>query len=200
MASAVTNDDIIAHLAADALAGALDRAGEQHEHALTFATVADDESEFDVRCCEAAATWAAEMREQLDPVRSRRRVYRYVAMRWRALPASPFRALCYYLERADSDLDNVFPERKTAAAALGLTIKGYERVVRWLSHHGWIRTHEFRREDGTQSSSGIQLGIPFPSGAWWAPAGFAKHKHVTRKHRKPSLAGGGTVGHKVEGR
>jgi hypothetical protein len=165
--------DYIDHLVADA---------EADQHNLVMGDP-DDETEFDVRQRERAEAWAAEMRTTLASVRSRRRLYRAIALRWHSLPAAPLRVLCYYLEKADADLDNVFPERKTVAAALGLAIKTYDHHVRWLHSHGWIKRHEFRRGDGTQSSSGIQLGIPFVSGAWWGPATFSKRQGVIPRRR-----------------
>jgi len=142
---------------------------------------AADEPGFETRRREADEAWAAEMREKLNASTSRRRVYREVALRWHALPAVRFRVLCYFLEVADTDLDNIFPKRETVMAVLGMKLTTYAGHLGWLKKHGWIRTHEFRREDGTQSSSGIQLGIPFPGRAWWGPARFSKRKLVVRR-------------------
>jgi hypothetical protein len=169
--SAVTEQEHLQHQLDDALADQFEQGDVDIR----------DETKSEALRREARDAWIAEKREQLADVRSRRRVYRELALRWHALPSVPFRILCYYLEQADSDLDNVFPSRKTAAAVLGLHLPAYDWHVRWLKQHGWMRTHEFRRGDGTQSSSGIQLGIPFPSEPWWGPTRFSKRKRVTRR-------------------
>ena len=157
----------------------------KHTHADEYTDhlehLAADEPWHEAMHRERQEAWAAEMREKLEVVSSRRRVYREVALRWHKLSPIRFRILCYFLEVADTDLDNIFPSRKTAAAVLGLQLPAYDWHVARLKKDGWMRTHEFRRPDGTQSSSGIQLGIPFPGDAGWGPARFSKRKQVTRR-------------------
>jgi len=125
----------------------------------------------------------------LDDVRSLRQVYRQIACEATPkLPPTPFRFLCRLLDMADRDLDNCFPRLETLAGAMHVSRAVAAWNVGQLVKLGWIRRYEFHREDGRQSSSGVQFCIPEDTFgehlAWEGPAGFAKHGKHRRKTRR----------------
>jgi hypothetical protein len=148
----------------------------------TFADPQHDESEFDVKRRERNEQRDAETLVGLHNVKSRRRVYREEALLCLTRETAKFLTLSYLLDQADTDLDNSFKSRKTVATALHCSLNAYELRMRWLEARGWIRRHEFRRRDGTPSSSGIQFGVPHLE--WWGPATFSRHRNVVKRTRK----------------
>lgn len=119
---------------------------------------------------------------------SARAKYREVALYTPSLTHAEYRVLCHQLERGDPDLSNSFVKRETAARQLRMSLPTYACHLAALRKKQWVRTHEFRRYDGTQSSSGIQFCIPagvLPSGRPWASEPrFDKHHSVQPRERR----------------
>lgn len=92
------------------------------------------------------------------------------------LTHAEFRLLSYLLRKANPDLSNCFPSRRTAAKALRRKESTCRKLFKALREKGWIRTHAFHYETGRQSSNGVQFFIPagvLPmSEAWAGPTRF----------------------------
>lgn len=93
-----------------------------------------------------------------------------------------FRIMCVYLEAADPDLSNCFVSRKRAAWTLGMDVRALGAQLAKL--RAYMRAHEFRRENGSVSSNGIQFCIPagvLPMGKPWSgPVRFDNRTHGVR--------------------
>jgi hypothetical protein len=79
-----------------------------------------------------------------------------------------FRIMCVYLEAADPDLSNCFVSRKKVAWTLGMDVRALDAQLAKL--RAYMRAHEFRRDNGSVSSNGIQFCIPagvLPLGTPW---------------------------------
>lgn len=90
-----------------------------------------------------------------------------------------FRILCVYLEAADPDLSNCFVSRKKVAWTLGMDVRALDAQLAKL--RGYLCAYEFRRENGSVSSNGIQFCIPagvLPLGEPWSgPVRFDNRTH-----------------------
>jgi hypothetical protein len=135
---------------ADALAGEYDREIDQSR----------DETKAEALQRERDEVSEVELRRLLADPKRAKGVYTDVAHGTRALTPAQFDVLYQLLKKADVDLTDSFMARKTAAAALQMNLNTYDWHLRALIRHGFVRTQAFRREDGKQSSSGIQFCLP----------------------------------------
>ncbi|MGZ3331902.1 MAG: hypothetical protein ACXU9Z_07625 [Gemmatimonadaceae bacterium] len=149
-----------------------------------------DETFSDVKQRERREQREAVLRKRLGDPKSARGAYFGVAIKDNHLTHARFRVLCYHLNAGDPDLSNSFTGRTTAARELGMKLPTYDTHMAALRNDGYIRTQEFRKDDGTQSSSGIQFRLPgrlFFSGEAWADSPCRWNKRISgvpKRNRK----------------
>lgn len=157
----------------------------------TFDTALDERFEHQ-QTRERREAQDAKLRANLNHPKRGRSVYLTVASQHRAVTHAAFRVLFELAHCASPDLSNAFPLRKRVARSLGMSVATYNSHLTKLRNLGWLRTYEFRRADGTQSSSGIQFCIPrgvLPlEGEWNGPADFSNRQSGTPKVRKGRAA------------
>ncbi|MHC4088867.1 MAG: hypothetical protein ACYSVY_01055 [Planctomycetota bacterium] len=181
-----TKQDEIEGRYADFLA---EQAPAEAEAADAVEVVSPDETEFDVRLREKREARAVELRAALDDVKSRRPTYRDLMRSWPGLAPGEYRVLDYHLSKANNDLDSSFTGRRTGAAALNMRQANYDSYMQRLRNKGVIVPVEFRREDGTQASSGLRFCIPAgvlgPGDPGWThDPKFRRRKNVVRRQTR----------------
>jgi len=113
---------------------------------------------------------AAKLRAKLS-TRGAKGAYGDLVVELARITDAEHRVLSVLLKCANPDLSQCFISHRAAAAKLGMKVKAFQKHFYRLKKIGLIDTQEFRRDDGTQSPSGIIFCLPADvlPGGWRGP-------------------------------